>query len=342
MISTILITAITLAVLALLITAALSPIETLSWWAGWTEAEIEKGGAPEAAASPCARPADIKSKALYIVYLSGISSLSGRFLIPREKVFVQGLAQHFPDAAVIDDVFPYSPAGLPLLASTRLLDRVWRLVQQIKLEGRATVLSVLIHMRNVFQVMISADHRYGPIFNQGAATVIEEALARAGYRQGSGAPVIIIGYSGGGQIAIGAAAFLKSHLQAPIDVISIGGVIASDPGLHFVRRLHYLYADHDNIQKVGAVMFPERWAVMAYSEWNTAKRQGRIVFHKICRMIHAGARGYFGLVKFDGVTNNQRTLEMVVDILSQTPTQPQANSATPAMPQALPSTPPQP
>ncbi len=338
MISTILIIAISLAVLALLTTAALSPIETLSWWAGWTETEIEQNDASCITDRPCAHPADCQPKSLYIVYLSGISSLSGRFLIPREKVFVKGLVQHFPDAAVIDDVFPYSPAGLPLLASTRLLDRVWRLVQRIKLEGRATVLSALIHVRNVFQVMISADHRYGPIFNQGAATVIEEALARAGYRQSSGAPVVIIGYSGGGQIAIGAAAFLRSHLDAPIDVISIGGVVASDPGLNFVRRLHFLYADHDNIQKIGAVMFPERWAVMAHSEWNTAKRDGRIVFHKISRMIHAGARGYFGLVKFDGVTNNLRTLKMVVDILSQTPTHPQASGDTSAMYQAQPST----
>jgi hypothetical protein len=342
MISTILIVAISLAVLALLVTAALSPIETLSWWAGWTETEIEQNEVSCVADRPCAHPADCQPKSVYIVYLSGISSLSGRFLIPREKVFVKGLAQHFPDAAVIDDVFPYSPAGVALLASTRLLERVWRFVQRIKLEGRHSVLSLLIHMRNVFQVMISADHRYGPIFNHGAARVIEEALARAGYRQGSGAPVIILGYSGGGQIAVGAAGFLKLHLQAPIDVIAIGGVIASDPGLHVIRRLHYIYADHDNIQKVGAVMFPERWAAMAHSEWNIAKRQGRIVFHKINRMFHAGARGYFGLVKFDGVTNNQRTLKMVVDILSQTPAQPQANGAAPAINQAEPSTVPQP
>jgi len=316
MISTILITAISLALVALLITAALSPIETLSWWAGWTEDELDDHGAPQPDLSPDAGRADAKPKSQYIVYLSGIASLSGRFVIPREKAFVKNLSKNFPDAMVIDDVFPYSPAGLPLLASPRAFERIWRWVQKVKLEGRQTILSILINMRNVFQVMISADHRYGPIFNQGAATVIEAALLRAGYVRGSGAPVIIIGYSGGGQIAVGAAAFLKSRLGAPIDVISVGGVVASDPGLHFVRRLHYLYGDGDNIQKIGALMFPERWAAMGHSEWNAGRRDGRIILHKMDRMLHAGARGYFGLVKFDGVSNNERTLERVTAILS--------------------------
>ena len=89
------------------------------------------------------------------------------------------------------------------------------------------------------------------------------ALLEAGYRPDSDAPIIVIGYSGGGQVAIGAAPFLAHRLGAPIDVIAVGGVMASDPGLHFVRRLHHIVGNGDNIQKVGAVMFPERWAAMA-------------------------------------------------------------------------------
>lgn len=298
---------------ALLITAALSPLETLSWWAGWTEEEIADE-APSANGNTSER---ISSSNCYVVYLSGIASISGRFLIPREKAFIKSLKAEMPGAVIIDDVFPYSPAGLPLLAAPRFFDRLWRRIQRFKLEGRSTMLSTLINMRNVFQVMISADHRYGPIYNRGAALVIEDALLRAGYNRDVAAPIVIVGYSGGAQIALGAATYLKAQLKAPIDIISIGGVMASEPGLDFVRQLHHLYGDKDTIQKMGAIMFPERWKVMGHSEWNTAQHEGRIHRHKLDQMLHAGARGYFGLPKVNGVSNNQRTLKKVVSILNK-------------------------
>jgi hypothetical protein len=298
----------------LLVTAALSPIETLSWWAGWTEEEIHHCATAPKRLSPHA-----DRDKLYVVYLSGVSSISGRFLIPREKVFIKSLRRKLPNAVIIDDVFPYSPTGLTLLAAPRFFERLWRWVQKLKLEGRGALPSLFIKIRNIFQVMISADHRYGPIFNQGAARVIEAALSRAGYCSNSNSTIVIIGYSGGAQIAIGAAPFLKAELNAPIDVISIGGVMASDPGLRFVRRLHHIIGDRDSVRKAGAVMFPERWGVMAHSEWNTAMREGRILIHKLDRMIHAGAHGYFGLPKVGGVSNNERTLAEVVRILTSTP-----------------------
>ncbi|MBT8473521.1 MAG: hypothetical protein KJN99_13005 [Marinicaulis sp.] len=310
MIATLIFIASLFAALALLVTAALSPIETLSWWAGWTEREIEDD-----------EPTDADNEATadagathYVVYLSGIASISGAYLQPREKAFIAALRRACPDVKVLDNVFPYSPAGLPLLASPRLFDRLWRWVQKVKLQGRATILEALINMRNVFQVLISADHRYGPIFNQGAADVIERALRDAGFR--AGAPVTIIGYSGGAQVAIGAASFLKSRLETPLEVISVGGVMASDPGLHFVDRLHHFYGSGDNFERLGAIFFPERWSAMGHSEWNAGKRDGRIVLHKRAGIKHAGPRGYFGRIKFDKLSNSEKLLPDIVDIIS--------------------------
>ena len=212
--------------------------------------------------------------------------------------------------------FLIPPTGLPLLGSPRFFEKLWRRIQALKLQGRPTLLEAIINIRNIYQVMVSADHRYGPIYNQGAASVIETALRAAGYPPGGGTPIVLIGYSGGGQVAIGAAPFLTHRLGASIDVIAVGGVMASDPGIQFVRRLHHIVGDGDNIQKVGAVMFPERWAAMAHSPWNIAERENRIIRHRMERMIHAGPHGYFGLVKFDGVSNNSRTLRKVQSILS--------------------------
>ena len=304
-----LLTLIGLGAVTLLVTAAFSPLETLSWWAGWTEQELDDDGSAQTFSS------EGKQHGPFVIYLSGIASISGQFLIPREKAFIRGLKTRLPNATIIDDVFPYSPSGVHLIASPRRFEQMWRWLQKLKLQGRRSILSALINIRNVYQVAISADHRYGPIYNQGAAQVIEDALLKAGYAPNGGAPIIIIGYSGGSQIAVGAATFLKARLSAPIDVISIGGVIASDPGLHAVRHVHHIFGDGDNVRRFGSLMFPERWGLMRHSEWNTAKRDGRISFHRMNDMAHAGPQGYFGLPKRNGISNNQRTLDEVVNIL---------------------------
>lgn len=312
MITSSLIAILLLGVGALIVTAALSPLETLSWWAGWTENEIDDAPAPE----PTNRSDNTQNgrPPHYIVYLSGVASISGRFLLPREKAFIRRLKARMPDAVIIADVFPYSPKGLPLLASPRVFDRLWRRVQKLKLDEKQSILSALINLRNIFQVLVSADHRYGPIFSQGAASVIENALYKHGYR--AGAPLAVVGYSGGAQMALGATPFLKARLKAPIDVIGLGGVLASDPGLAYVRRLHHIIGARDNIQKVGAILFPERWAAMAYSDWNAATRDGRIAKHVMPGMTHAGVKGYFGRPKVNGVSNAERTVEKIAMVLS--------------------------
>lgn len=303
--------AIALALIALIIAAALSPLETLSWWAGWTDAEIE----PDGDAEPEVDTPAIAAKKAYVVYLSGIATLSGDYLLRREKIFLRGLREKAIDAVIIDNVFPYSPSGSALIAGPRIFDRFWRGLQKIRLEGRRAFLGVLINLRNVFQVMVSADHRYGPIFNQGAAVTIERALRSAGHRRGDGALVLIIGYSGGAQIAVGAAPFLSARLRAPVDVVAIGGVMASDPGLRFLRKLHLIVGGRDRVRRLGQILFPERWPIFPGSAWNAGLREGRIETTRFDDVTHAGPRGYFGLPRHDGVSRNERMQETIVDIL---------------------------
>ncbi|NTU84440.1 MAG: hypothetical protein HGA45_34605 [Chloroflexales bacterium] len=48
----------------------------------------------------------------------------------------------------------------------------------------------------------------------GVANAIVKALQLRGYRLGSGKPVTVLGFSGGAQIALGTAPFLKPMLKA--------------------------------------------------------------------------------------------------------------------------------
>ena len=310
MISDILLISLGLAIFSLLVTAATSPLETLSWWAGWTEDAPDDTSdlTPTGNTTP-SRP--------FIIYLSGVASLSGDYLIARERIFIRNLQEHLPNAVIVNSVFPYSPSGAPLLATPRIFDRFWRWLQKLEIEGRRSILSMLIKLRNIYQVMVSADHRYGPIFSQGAAKTIERSLRSAGYRPGIDGRITIIGYSGGAQVAIGAAPFLKAHLESAVEVISIGGVVASDPGLSVLDRLHHFHGDGDNVEKVGAAMFTERWPFFANSHWNKAKRDGRIIFYPMTNMVHAGPKGYFGLPKIGDVSNNNRMVDAVTQLLTR-------------------------
>ena len=299
-----------ISICALIAAAALSPIESLSWWAGWNDKEAEFDDT-----LPKSVPTSAE-EAHFVVYLSGVSTMTGHYLTDREVRFIDQLKQRVPTIEVINDIFPYSPSGAPLLAAPRLLDRFWRLLLARRLKGR-TAMSFLANLRNIFQVLVSADNRYGPIFNFGASQVISEALLRHGYQPGSGAPVTIIGYSGGAQIGLGATPFLTSSLDAPVDVIALGGVLASGPGVGAVRKLHRLYGAKDGVHRLGSLFFPERWGVYAHSKWNKAKREGRIIPQSIGVMKHAGPSGYFGVGEApDGRRYVDHTLDAVAGLLT--------------------------
>jgi hypothetical protein len=56
---------------------------------------------------------------------------------------------------------------------------------------------------------VSADKRYGPVYNLGVAKEVWRTLLRHGYRPGSNKPVTLIGTSGGGQVSVGSATYLS-------------------------------------------------------------------------------------------------------------------------------------
>ncbi len=277
---------------ALGISLALAPLETLRWWAGWlgpAVADEEEADvlAPPAAATGSAEP----PPACFLVFLSGIGSISGDELMPQERAFLDRLAVRLPQARIVPDVFPYAPSGRPLLTGQRVFTRVWRLVDRMRLANVA-VLPALLNLRNLFQVMVSADDRYGPIYSFAMARMIRDGLERNGYRAERAAPVVLLGFSGGGQISVGAATYLAEALAAPVTVVTIGGVVASDRGLAAVHRLTCLVGAKDHVQRIGAVAFPGRWAIAAASPWNQARAAGRIEIRTIGPMGHAGRGGY--------------------------------------------------
>jgi hypothetical protein len=282
----------TAVVLALL----LAPLESLSWYAGWFgEADAKAQGKTavrpgSASLRVGATPAHAARH--YLVYLSGIGAIDPTTIPAEEYPLLDALERRLPATRVVADVFPYAPENHGLTGH-RAAARVWRWLSRLRLEKPHAALAMLVNLRNLFQVLVSADPRYGPIANLGVARAIRDGLLAAGYRPGAGVPVTLVGVSGGGQMAVGAAYYLKPMLLAPVSVISVGGVMCSDPGLERITHLWHLYGSRDKVQGLGRWIFPGRWPLRHQSFWNRAVAAGKVTLLEIGPYNHNGREHYY-------------------------------------------------
>ena len=201
-----------------LVFAFLAPFESLLWWknlkiepAKFVKRlkKFEKDASTNSAQAQ-----------LFIVYLSGVGVISGDGLELDEAHFLAQLAHHLPKAAIVSDVFPYSPNGKSLSAD-RFFSRLWKYLEKNRLTNHKNVLDLLVMLRNAMQVAVASDDRYAPIYNLGTTSLILEGLLKKGYDLKNQKPICFIGYSGGAQIALGATTYLHEIIHAPMDAIAL-------------------------------------------------------------------------------------------------------------------------
>lgn len=283
------------AILSLLfIWAALSPLESLGWYAGWFGAEAE--GDPNAsptqkeAETPAAVP--LPTAPHYLVYLSGIGAITANSIPDEEFPFIAGLEETLPATKVISDVFPYTVTNMGLTGQ-RVTAGLWRWVEGLRLKNPMAAAALIVNVRNMFQVAISADRRYGPIYNWGVARAIRDKLIAHGYQIGSKTPVTLLGWSGGSQIALGAAWYLPGMIDAPVSVISVGGVMSDDMGIKRIHHLWHMWGQKDPLAPLGGYLYAGRWKVFPNSVWNRLLEEGKITLIPLGPFTHNGKGNYF-------------------------------------------------
>ena len=319
--------------IALLLAGLLSPFEALGWWAGWYGDGIEThitckipaslsasnsliGHIDNAAQTEQATQTRRTVPQRYIVYLDGISQSCADYP-QRVQNFLDTLEASLPpDMVFIQDIMAYSALNRPL-TDGRPFATFWRWVDRIERWNPKSPLDILVNLRNTFQVAVSTDNRYGPVFNRGTAQVILNSLRQRGYP--SGTPITLLGYSGGAQVALGAVTYLKYALDVPIEVISVAGVISGNNGVGMIDRLYHLKGDRDLLSQIGAIMFPKRWPMFTWTNWNQAKREGRINFVPLGPVTHNGPTGPIDPIAQlpNGKSHLAQTLEIVMSILSR-------------------------
>lgn len=77
-----------------------------------------------------------------------------------------------------------------------------------------------------------------------------------------------------------------------VSVVSLAGVLSSDPGISRCRHLWHFYGRRDGTRPLGPILFPGRWPVAIGSRWNSAKRERRVKVACIGPMKHAEGRDY--------------------------------------------------
>lgn len=299
--------------IAIIVAGLLAPLETLGWWAGWYEDEVDAIDNAGELAEPIDDPRDIQR---YVLYLDGIGKSTFEYL-PDVRKFLDDLAAQLPDnVASIRGIMPYSVMNNPL-DEDRVLSFFWKYADQLRLANPSNLLGLVVNIRNVLIVGVSADRRYGPLYNQGIAQVVFSGLLKNGYRLGSGIPVTLVGYSGGGQMSCACAPFLKRAIAAPIDVISLGGVISANNNLLKLEHLYHLVGKKDKVERLGPIMFPGRWQIFPLSFWNRAKRLGKITIIPMGPVGHNVPGGILDpkVTLVDGRTALQQTIDTINAIL---------------------------
>lgn len=272
-------------ILILFLFVLLSPLESLRWWSDKGEREVQ--------ATFDVVPSEVDEEHVshrFVVYLSGVGVVGGDQLSNRELAWLDTLDDQLSDVCVVADVFPYSVDNRGLLQRATM--RVWCFIDRSRRQWRSNPINYLINVRNIAQVLVSADQRYGPTQSIGLAQELWRSLQRHGYAPGSGDPVYLVGFSGGAQMALGAGWFL-SGLGVPTSLISIGGIFSDGPGLDRMERVWDIRGSRDRMRWLGYV-FPGRWATAPLSSWGKARHEGRVTARTIGPMKHEGPEGYFG------------------------------------------------
>ena len=302
------------AIVAVVIAAFLAPLETLGWWAGWYGDDVNPNH--PLATTPAAAPSPVAEPVRYVVYLDGISQSSAQYT-PDVETFLDALEKELPPGvALVRGIMAYSVLNRPL-DDDPMYARFWSWVELLRGRTKTAILGMFINIRNVMIVAVSADGRYGPLYNLGIAQVVFNQLVQRGYRLKSGIPITLIGYSGGGQMSAEVGALLKRAFDAPLEIISLAGVMTGTAPFVQIDHFYHMYGSKDMIEPLGPIMFASRWKIMTHSHWNRALRRGKVTVAHLGPVGHQVPGGLLDpdLTLPDGRSALRQTLDHIEQII---------------------------
>ncbi|MFL0768700.1 MAG: alpha/beta hydrolase [Prochlorococcus sp.] len=232
----------------------------------------------------------------YVVYLDGIHQTEqdhpprvSQFLALLEKQIEQGYL-------LVRGIEAYTITPVSL-SSDRYSQWFWQrlfALQEHHPNGFVRFLcSLCVQVNNVIKVGISSDRRYGPVMNYELALKIAHRLESLGFQPGRASRIALVGYSGGGEMAIGTAEMLQRICRVPVQVITVCGVFSGNGELSEINRVATIVGSRDPVAAFGQIAYPGRLPLLPFSKWNRWRRSRPLQRYTINGMNHNGATGPF-------------------------------------------------
>ena len=267
-----------------------SLVSEFAFWEGWLQ------GLPAVATLFDRAPSAAGLHRCYVVYLDGIHQLE-RDHPPRVSAFLELLEQQLAaETLLVRGLETYTVMPVALVedaGSEWFWRRLFALQEQHPNRLVQLLAAVLVQANNVIKVGISSDRRYGPILNYELALKISLRLAETGFRPDAGSRIVLTGYSGGAEMAMGVADYLRRITRAPISIISFCGVFSGNQVLDQLAGITTIVGSKDPVAAFGRIAYPGRSPLLPLSNWNKALAAGRIQRPVIDGMNHNGSRGPF-------------------------------------------------
>lgn len=263
------------------------------FWEGWMQGLADPSDLfPEKSGS---QPPDHRH---YLVYLDGIHQ-SEECHPPRVSEFLECLDDAIAeDTLLVKGIEAYTITNVGL-RSTLLAGWFWQRLfslQEHHPNGLVRFLCAFcVQANNVIKVGISSDRRYGPVMNYELALKIARRLGLMGFHPSHAARVVLVGYSGGGEMAIGTAEILQQLCRVPVQVITVCGVFSGNGSLERVEDVAMVVGSRDPVAALGRLAYPGRLPLLFLSNWNRWQRLHRLHRYPIVGMSHNGSTGPFSV-----------------------------------------------
>jgi hypothetical protein len=239
----------------------------------------------------------------FVVYFDGVGRATPR-TTPVGRQFAEAIHRRLPTWTVVMSLMPNDVTQRPAWQRP-VTGPLWR---RLGHHDRGWLIA-----RGIWEGIVALDRRYQRRLMTGHTAAVLAHLLAAGYRPGSGAPIVLVALSAGGQTALHVASDIARALGgAPLDVVTLGGFADGAADLSGVRRVHAAVSWGDPAELAPVPFLPSRWTALHVGGWSRARRARKVVVHRVDYATHVGRTGYLGrAVTADGRTRLEQSADLV-------------------------------
>lgn len=245
------------------------------------------------------RPAAIGTQSLQrriLIYLDGIHQLECDHP-PSISAFLDALEARLPaGSALLRGLETYTVTAAALVEDSGgswFWRRLFALQEQHPNGPVQALAAALVQANNVIKVGISSDRRYGPIRHYELALKLCWRLSATGFRPADPVELVLLGYSGGAEMAFGAADYLARICRVPVRIICFCGVFSGNHPLERLSGITTVEGGRDPVAAFGTIAYPGRMPLWPRSRWRWALASGMVRSLCIAGMNHNGSAGPF-------------------------------------------------